>query len=92
MTPAQRDTNLLLSTQGSDGVLFLTLNHPNRRNALSEAMLEALGEALDAASANPEVRVVVLAAVGPVFCAGHDLKEMTIGRQNADGMPIYQGP
>ena len=82
--PDRQDANLLLSTQGSDGVLRLTLNDPDRRNALSEAMLAALDETFDAASTNPDVRVIVLAAVGPVFCAGHDLKEMTTGRQNAD--------
>ena len=47
-------------------------------------MLAALGEAFDAASDNEEVRVIILAASGPVFCAGHDLKEMSAGRQNAD--------
>ena len=89
MTPDQRETNLLLSTQDSDGVLCLTLNDINRRNALSEAMLAALGTAFDTASANPEVRVIILAATGPVFCAGHDLKEMTAGRQNADRGRAY---
>ena len=89
MTPDRQDANLLLSTQGSDGVLRLTLNDPDRRNALSEAMLVALDETFDAASTNSDVRVIVLAAVGPVFCAGHDLKEMTTGRQNADRGRAY---
>ena len=89
MTPDQRDENLLQAAQGSDGILCLTLNDPNRRNALSEAMLAALGAAFDAASTNPDVRVIILAAAGPVFCAGHDLKEMTAGRQNADRGRAY---
>ena len=89
MTPDQRDSDLLLSTQGSDGILRLTLNDPTRRNALSEAMLAALGAAFDVASTNPDVRVIILSAVGPVFCAGHDLKEMTAGRQNADRGGAY---
>jgi len=89
MTPDQRDADLLLSTQGSDGIMRLTLNDPARRNALSEAMLAALGAAFDAASTNPDVRVIILAAAGPVFCAGHDLKEMTAGRQNADRGRAY---
>ena len=84
MTQDQNDTDLLLLTQGSVGILRLTLNDPARRNALSEVMLGALGAAFDAASNNSDVRVIILAAVGPVFCAGHDLKEMTAGRQNAD--------
>ena len=89
MTPDQQGANLLQAEQGSDGILLLTLNDPNRRNALSEAMLLALGAAFDAASDNPDVRVIILAAAGPVFCAGHDLKEMTVGRQNADKGRAY---
>ena len=85
----QTSADLLQSSQAREGILRLTLNDPGRRNALSEAMLEALGEAFDAASASPEVRVVVLAAVGPVFCAGHDLKQMTAARQNADRGRAY---
>ena len=89
MTPDRQDANLLLSTQGPDGVLRLTLNDPDRCNALSEAMLAALDETFDAASINLDVRVIVLAAVGPIFCAGHDLKEMMAGRQNADRGRAY---
>ena len=89
MTPDQRDANLLHAAQGSDGILRLTLNDSARRNALSEAMLAALGAAFDAASTNVDVRVIILSAAGPVFCAGHDLKEMTAGRQNADRGRAY---
>ena len=89
MTLYQRDTDLLLATQGSDGIMRLTLNDPARRNALSEVMLVALGAAFDAASTNSDVRVIILSAVGPVFCAGHDLKEMTAGRKNADRGRAY---
>ena len=84
-----RSDNYLPSAQGLDGVLLLTMNDPNRRNALSEAMLEALSGAFDRASQDPEVRVIVLAATGPVFCAGHDLKEITAVRQNADRGRAY---
>ena len=87
--PDQREADLLLSTQGSNGILRLTLNDPARRNALSEAMLAALGAAFDAASTNADVRVIILSAAGSVFCAGHDLKEMTAGRQNADRGRAY---
>jgi enoyl-CoA hydratase/carnithine racemase len=89
MTLEKRGANLLLSTRGSDGVLRLTLNDLDRRNALSEAMLAALDEAFNAASVNKDVRVIILAAVGPVFCAGHDLKEMSAGRQNTDRGRAY---
>ncbi|HSM39570.1 MAG TPA: enoyl-CoA hydratase-related protein, partial [Afifellaceae bacterium] len=72
-----------------DGVLRLTLNDAGRRNALSEAMMGQLGAAFAEASADPSVRVVVLAANGPTFCAGHDLKEMTAGRAGPDRGRAY---
>lgn len=58
------------------GVTTLTLNRPKQFNALSQAMLTALQEALDAIATDESVRVVVIAAKGKAFCAGHDLKEM----------------
>ena len=60
----------------SNGIGTLTLNRGDRFNALSTQMIAALDEALDAVAADDDVRVVVLAATGRVFCAGHDLKEM----------------
>ncbi len=59
-----------------DGVATLTLNRPKQYNALSEAMLAALQTELDRIAADSSIRVVVLAANGKAFCAGHDLKEM----------------
>ena len=67
---------LVLSTRDARGVFTLTLNRPRAFNALSEAMLEALQAALDAVERDEGARVVVLAAAGKAFCAGHDLKEM----------------
>lgn len=81
--------SILLRDQDADGILRLTLNDPAKRNALSEAMLTALGEAIDEAGRDPSVRVIVLAAQGPVFCAGHDLKEMTAGRAGEDRGRAY---
>ncbi len=66
------------------GVLRLTLNSPANRNTLSEAMMAALQAAFDEAADLPDVRVIVLGANGPAFCAGHDLKELTAGRDAAD--------
>jgi len=57
-------------------VLRLTLNRPKARNALSVALMSALIEALGDAATDPHVRVVVIAGAGPVFCAGHDLREL----------------
>ena len=68
--------DLVLKTTDARGVVTLTLNRPDAFNALSEAMLSSLQCALDAVAADPSVRVVVIAAAGRAFCAGHDLKEM----------------
>jgi len=59
-----------------DGIATLTLNRPGARNALSMALMAELDRALKVISTDRSVRVVVLAANGPAFCAGHDLKEM----------------
>lgn len=83
------DTDILLQELESSGILRLTLNDVARRNALSEAMLDRLEQAFAEAGQNTDVRVVVLAANGPAFCAGHDLKEMTAGRAGDDGGQAY---
>src|SRR4051812_44491498 len=70
-------------------VAVLTLNRPAARNSLSEQLLVMLGDALTAIAANRDVRAVVLAANGPAFCAGHDLKELTSRRSDADGGRAY---
>lgn len=81
--------DILLHDLDVDGILRLTLNDPGRRNALSEAMLAELAGAFARAGADSAVRVIVLAANGPAFCAGHDLKEMTAGRSCRDGGRAY---
>ena len=67
---------LVLQSRDARGVVTLTLNRPAAFNALSEALLEALHAALQALADDETVRVVVIAAAGKAFCAGHDLKEM----------------
>lgn len=67
---------LVLNERDARGVVTLTLNRPAAFNALSEAMLEALQRELDRVAADDAARVVVIAAAGKAFCAGHDLKEM----------------
>ena len=67
---------VLLRSQDARGVVTLTLNRPHAFNALSEATLTALQRELDVIAQDESVRVVVLAAEGKAFCAGHDLKEM----------------
>ena len=68
-----------------DGVATLTMNRPERRNALSPAMLEALLEALPRLAADTEIGVVVLTGTEPAFCAGGDVKAMAEGREFAAG-------
>ena len=63
-------------------VLWLTLNRPAQRNPLSSGMIQALAAAIAAAGADPGVRVIVIASTGPVFSAGHDLREM--GRREGE--------
>ena len=67
---------VLLRSQDARGVVTLTLNRPHAFNALSEATLTALQRELDVIAQDESVHVVVLAAEGKAFCAGHDLKEM----------------
>ena len=75
----------LVRAEPIGSVLRLTLNRAGARNALSDAVMGALQEALDRAAADKSVRAIILAADGPAFCAGHDLKEMTARRGDADG-------
>jgi enoyl-CoA hydratase/carnithine racemase len=82
-------SGLILLREDIGGVAVLTLNQPQNRNALSEAMLEALGDALTAIAHDTTVRAVVLAANGPAFCAGHDLKELSRHRSEADRGRAY---
>ena len=73
---------MIQSERLNDGVALITLDRPAARNALSIAMLEALRDALHAAE---DARCIVLAANGPAFSAGHDLRELTAARAEADG-------
>jgi len=65
-------------------IAILLLNRPQARNSLSEALLTALSGAIAEIAADKTIRAVVLAANGPAFCAGHDLKEITARRSDAD--------
>jgi len=74
----------LLLSDRKGGVLRLTLNRPRARNALSSGLMRALLEALEHAASDAAVKVIVLAANGPVFSAGHDLREMSQARADGD--------
>jgi enoyl-CoA hydratase/carnithine racemase len=75
--------SLILSTR-TGNVVRLSLNRPHARNALSGGLMGALADALDSAAADASARVVILAAEGNVYCAGHDLKEMSAARADPD--------
>lgn len=79
----------ILERSDHGAIAKLTLNAPEKLNALSDAMLAALQAEFDKIADQQEVRVVVLSGAGKAFCAGHDLKEMTAGRQNEDGGAAY---
>jgi enoyl-CoA hydratase/carnithine racemase len=66
----------IVQVQRSGGVVTLTMNRPDQYNALSEAMIAALDDALSAVAADETARVVIIAGAGKAFCAGHDLREM----------------
>jgi len=70
------DDPMLMRRQDERGVITLTLNRPQAFNALSEAMIDALQTEFDLIGRDPAARVVVIAAAGRAFCAGHDLREM----------------
>ena len=73
-TANQAEAPLLVAV--ADGIATLTLNRPGQFNALSSVLIGELQSALDRIATDPGVRVVVLAAAGRGFCAGHDLKEI----------------
>jgi len=74
--PRIKDDVAVVLEERDRGVLRLTLNRPQARNALSAALMAALLDALGRAAKEPQTRVVVIAGAGPAFCAGHDLREL----------------
>jgi enoyl-CoA hydratase/carnithine racemase len=79
----------LVKTGLSDQIMTITLSNPSARNSLSSEMMSALQTAFDAAGNDPAVRVVVLAAEGPAFCAGHDLKQMRANQNEAFAKALF---
>lgn len=75
----------ILERNDTGAIARLTLNAPERLNALSDEMLAALQMECDALMTDPNIRVVILSGAGKAFCAGHDLKQMTAKRDDPDG-------
>jgi enoyl-CoA hydratase/carnithine racemase len=86
---SQGSENVILLRETFDHITTLTLNRPKARNSLSEALLAELTDAVVACGTDPSTRVVVLAANGPVFCAGHDLKELSARRSDDDKGRVF---
>ena len=81
--------NELLLQERSDGILGITMNNPDKLNALSESMIDALKEALDEAAETSDTKCIVLRGAGRAFCAGHDLKELAAARNGPDRGHAY---
>ena len=81
---ANTDDSILLEEFIANGVYRLTLNDAKKRNALSEEMMAKVKSSLSDATDNKSIRVIIIAGNGPAFCSGHDLKQMTAGRDNDD--------
>ena len=86
---ARPDSATILLREDRDGIALLTLNNPATRNALSEELIATLAGAFDAIGSDGKTRAVIIAANGPAFCAGHDLKQLTARRKDADGGKAY---
>ena len=81
---ANTDDSILLEEFIGNGLYRLTLNDTKKRNALSEEMMAKVKSSLSDAADNKSIRVIIIAGNGPAFCSGHDLKQMTAGRDNDD--------
>lgn len=79
----------ILERHDTGAVAHLHMNSPERLNALSDEMLAALQDQFDALKEDRSIRAVILSGAGKAFCAGHDLKQMTAGRQSPDGGKGY---
>ncbi len=79
----------LLKEIKNSGILRLILNEPKNKNALSKKMISNLKEAILLASSDNLVKVIIIAANGNVYSAGHDLKEITEARSHKDGGNLY---
>jgi 2-(1,2-epoxy-1,2-dihydrophenyl)acetyl-CoA isomerase len=92
MAPRTIDTGTTdLLAHVDDGVAVITMNRPERRNALSAAMLAALADTLAACETNTEVGAVVLTGAGVAFCAGGDVKGMAEAHDGPEAEPIDAG-
>ena len=83
------NTKIVKTSINEDGILRIILDNPKSHNTLSEDMMSGIQIALDEAKIDDKVRVIIISAIGPTFSAGHDLKELRLGRQNKDKGKAY---
>ena len=81
--------NILLIECNDDGILRLTLNDLDNKNALSELMMQKLINAITESSKDSSIKVIVIASTGNVFCSGHNLKEINEARKSDDNGESY---
>ncbi|MDA5555480.1 enoyl-CoA hydratase [Shimia sp. MMG029] len=79
----------ILERHDTNAVAHLRMNAPSRLNALSDEMLAALQDQFEVLAEDKSIRAIILSGSGKAFCAGHDLKQMTAGRQSHDGGKAY---
>ena len=83
--------NILKTKRHKEGILHLAMNDPKSKNSLSKQMMDSLMNTIETAYTDDSVKVIIIAATGNVFCAGHDLKEMTEARKTKkQGEPIFR--
>jgi enoyl-CoA hydratase/carnithine racemase len=85
---AAHEETPLVQSEIRDAVAFITLDNPARRNAMSFDLMTALQDALEAADADARVRAIIIRANGPVFSAGHDLRQL-VGAEPGDYEAIF---
>ena len=83
------NANTILKIDQTEGILRLLLDDSKNKNALSDQMMIQLKEQLFKASSNDSIKVIIIAAVGDVFCSGHNLKDITDARSNEDDGKSY---
>ena len=79
----------VVNSELKNKILFLELNNPQNQNTLSEELIEDLNEKFKLASKNENVKVIILSSTGPVFCAGHNLKDLNSRKSDSDNGKSY---
>ena len=90
-SPDAARSELLLQQEIHGTTALLRLNRPDQRNALSGELMAALQSSLEALVRTAKIKAIVIAGNGPVFCAGHDLRELSARRSDGDGGKAYYG-